>query len=134
MCSYLHLQKNSSKKCYMTSSVVQKKWDSAYIQERRKPQQPKLEHQKRNGERRHQSREINKGRKYEIFGPDDIFPAEGDDRNQKSHQGRLGNIHKKRQELTSKTYMLRHRLRFFNAVVSPTMNYASGTWTLTKRA
>ena len=40
-------------------------------------------------------------------------------------------FHKYRQELTSKTYMLRHRLRLFDAVVSPTMNYASGTWTLT---
>ena len=28
--------------------------------------------------------------------------------------------------------MLRHRLRLFDAVVSPTMNYAAGTWTLTK--
>ena len=28
--------------------------------------------------------------------------------------------------------MLRHRLRLFDAVISPTMNYASGTWTLTK--
>ena len=37
-----------------------------------------------------------------------------------------------RQELTSKTYMLRHRLRLFDAMVSPTMNYASGTWTHTK--
>ena len=41
-------------------------------------------------------------------------------------------FHKKRQELTSRTYMLRHRLRLFDAVVSPTMNYASGTWTFTK--
>ena len=28
--------------------------------------------------------------------------------------------------------MLRHRLRLFDAVVSPTMKYASGTWRLTK--
>ena len=28
--------------------------------------------------------------------------------------------------------MLKHRLRLFDAVVSPTMNYASGTWTLSK--
>ena len=28
--------------------------------------------------------------------------------------------------------MLRHRLRLFDAVVSPTMDYASGTWTFTK--
>ena len=39
---------------------------------------------------------------------------------------------KKRQQLTSRTYMLRHGLRFFDAVVSPTMKYASGTWTLPK--
>ena len=32
----------------------------------------------------------------------------------------------------SRTYIIRHRLRLFDAVVSPTMNYASGTWTLTK--
>ena len=38
-------------------------------------------------------------------------------------------FHKYRQELASKTYMLRRRLRLFDAVVSPTM---SGTWTLTK--
>ena len=36
-------------------------------------------------------------------------------------------FHKYRQELTSKTYMLRHRLRLFDAVVLPTINYASGT-------
>ena len=42
-------------------------------------------------------------------------------------------FHKKRQELTSRTYRLRHRLRLFAAVVSPTMNYASGTWTLTNK-
>ena len=41
-------------------------------------------------------------------------------------------FHKYKQVLTSRTYMLRHRLRLFDAVVSPTMNYASGTWTLTK--
>ena len=41
-------------------------------------------------------------------------------------------LHKYRQELTSKIYMLRHRLRFFDSVVSPTMKCASGTWTLTK--
>ena len=41
-------------------------------------------------------------------------------------------LHKYRQELTSKTYMLRHRLESFDAVVSPTMNDASVTWTLTE--
>ena len=41
-------------------------------------------------------------------------------------------FHKNIKGLTSRTYMLGHRLRLFDAVVSPTMNYASGIWTLTK--
>ena len=35
---------------------------------------------------------------------------------------------KYRQELTSKKYMLKLRLRLFDATVSPTLCYASGTW------
>ena len=42
-------------------------------------------------------------------------------------------FHKYRQELTSKDYRLCHRLRLFNMVVTPTMTYASGTWTLTQK-
>ena len=38
-------------------------------------------------------------------------------------------FHKYRQELTSKNYMLKHRLRLFDATVSPTLCYAAGTWT-----
>ena len=41
-------------------------------------------------------------------------------------------FYKYRQELTSRNYMLEHRLRLFDAVVTPTMSYASGTWTPTK--
>ena len=40
-------------------------------------------------------------------------------------------FHKYKQELTPRTSMLGHRLRLFDAVVSP-MNYACGAWTLTK--
>ena len=43
-----------------------------------------------------------------------------------------GTFHKYRQELTSKNCLLKHRLRLFDAVVTPTMSYASGTWTPTK--
>ena len=39
---------------------------------------------------------------------------------------------KYRQELTSKNYMFNHRLRPFDASISPTMCYASGTWTPNK--
>ena len=41
-------------------------------------------------------------------------------------------FYKYKQELTSNSHLLRHRLRLFDTVVFPTMNYASGTWTLTK--
>ena len=40
-------------------------------------------------------------------------------------------FHKYRRELTSKDYRLCHRLRLFNMVVTPTMTYASNTWTMT---
>ena len=40
-------------------------------------------------------------------------------------------FHKYRQELTSKDYRLCHRLHLFSKVVTPTMTYASSTWTLT---
>ena len=36
-----------------------------------------------------------------------------------------------RQELTSKSYQLQHRLQLFNAVITPSMSYGTGTWTLT---
>ena len=41
-------------------------------------------------------------------------------------------FHKYRQELTSRSYRLCHRLRLFNMVITPTWTYASGTWTLSK--
>ena len=39
---------------------------------------------------------------------------------------------KHRQELTSKSYVLRHRLHLFDAVVTPTITYRAGTWATTK--
>ena len=41
-------------------------------------------------------------------------------------------FHKYRQELTAKNYMLKHRLRLFDATVCPTICYAAGTWTPNK--
>ena len=42
-------------------------------------------------------------------------------------------FHKYRQELTSRDFRLCHRLRLFNMVVTPTLTYASGTWTLSQK-
>ena len=41
--------------------------------------------------------------------------------------------HKYRQQLTSKDYRLCHRLRLFNMIITPTLTYASGTWTLPQK-
>ena len=35
-------------------------------------------------------------------------------------------------ELTSRLYLLQHRHPLFNMVITPTLSYASGTWTLSK--
>ena len=37
-----------------------------------------------------------------------------------------------KQELTSISYLLQHRLRLFNMVITPTLSYAPGIWTLSK--
>ena len=37
-----------------------------------------------------------------------------------------------RQEVTSRHCRLQHRLQLFNMVFTPKMNYASGTWTISK--
>ena len=37
-----------------------------------------------------------------------------------------------KQELTSRSYPLQHRLRLFKMIISPTLGYACGTWTLTE--
>ena len=41
-------------------------------------------------------------------------------------------FHKYRQELTSRSYRLCYRLRLFNMLITPTLTYASGTWTLSR--
>ena len=40
--------------------------------------------------------------------------------------------HKYRQEVTSSSYRLGYRLRLFKMVITRTLTYASGTWTLSK--
>ena len=38
-----------------------------------------------------------------------------------------------KRKLTSKSYFLQHRLHLFNVVITPTLSYASGTWTLSRK-
>ena len=53
----------------------------------------------------------------------------GDDRDKERNRA---TVLRNKQELTSESYFLRHRLRLFAMEVNPTMNYASRTWTLSK--
>ena len=55
----------------------------------------------------------------------------GDDRNQKPNQDCLDDV-SPIQELTSKKYLLKHRLRLFDAVITPTTCYVSETCTSTE--
>ena len=41
-------------------------------------------------------------------------------------------FHKYRQELTSQKYMLKYRVQLFDAAITPTICFASGTWAPTK--
>ena len=75
---------------------------------------------------------LTRNEKREVFGPENLVPPTRDIRNQEQDQGGLATFHKYRQELTSKNYMLKHRLRLFDATVSPTICYATGTWTPNK--
>ena len=42
-------------------------------------------------------------------------------------------FHKYRQEPSSRDYRLCHRLRLFGMVITPTLTYAGGTWTLSQK-
>ena len=73
-----------------------------------------------------------KRRKREILGPTDYIPATGNDRNQESNQGFLGDVQKVQTRADIKNYLLKPRLRLVDAAITPTMCYASGTWAPTK--
>ena len=49
-------------------------------------------------------------------------------RDQKSNQSGLGFV----QQIQKRADFVQHRLRFLNMVITPTLSYASGTWTLSK--
>ena len=94
--------------------------------------QSSLNSDTKKGTRRYQNRNPDRRRKREILGPDDYVPATRDDRNQNRIRAAWATFHKYRQELTSKNHMLKHRLRLFDAAITPTICYASGTLAPTK--
>ena len=65
----------------------------------------------------------------EISWTNNYVSATGNNRDRKSKQASFNSY---KQELTSKSYFLQHRLRLFYMVITPTLSYASGTWTLSR--
>ena len=132
-CSNLHPQKNSSKKWHANSREVQEKWDSESIQERRKFSATKALNIRKEIEIDDIKVEV-LTREESTKHLDQMITFQQQETTEIINRIRAAwaTFHKNIKGLTSRTYMLGHRLRLFDAVVSPTMNYASGIWTLTK--
>ena len=71
-------------------------------------------------------------RKREIFGPKNLFSPTRDSGNQEQDQSSLGDLPQIQTRIDIKNYMLKRRLRLFDATVSLTLCYAAGTWTPNK--
>ena len=76
---------------------------------------------------------LRKGESARYLGQKITFEDQGTEEVKNRLKAAWAAFHKYRQELTSRDYRLCHRLRFFNMVITPTMTYASGTWTLTQK-
>ena len=93
-------------------------------------QQPSNKKEKRGHDRQHQIEILQKRATVHGILDKNHFRGTRDGRNQQQTKCGMGSIPQKSdQELTSKAYRLCHRLRLFNMVITPTMTYASGTWT-----
>ena len=129
-CSCLQLQKSNSNNDGVTSNIAQKRWNSRYIQKKTKILSS------RSSSRRKEMEiddirvgTLTREESKKIVGPDDNVPATGDDRGQESNQGCLGDVSQMQTRVDLKILLLRHWFRFFDMVLTPTMNYASHTWT-----
>ena len=116
----------------MNSRKQLRKWDSGFTQTRRRflaTRGPSTRTQKKHIEVDDMSIEIltrNESVKY--LGQRISFYQQETTEIKSRIRAAWATVHKYRQELTSKNYTLKHRLRLFDATVSPTICYAAGTW------
>ena len=94
--------------------------------------QSKFEHKKRSGDQEHQKRCIAGERVCKYLGQTIKFQHQETTEIRSRIRAAWASFCRYKQELISKSYLLQHRLRLFNMLISPTLSYASGTWTLTK--
>ena len=95
-------------------------------------QQPKLGHKKRKWKSMTKIEMLTRGESVRYLGQMITFQQQETTEIRNRIRAACATFHKYRRELTSRNYLLKHRLRLFDAVVTPTMSYASGTWTPTK--
>ena len=74
---------------------------------------------------------LKKGDSAPFLGPKITFEEQETEEIKNRLKAASAAFHKCRQELTSRDYRLCHRLRLFSTAITPTLTYASGTWTLT---
>ena len=120
----------------MNSRKQPRKWDSGFTQTRRRSsatRAPSIRTQKKHIEIGEMSIEIlTKNESVKYLGQRISFHQQETLEIKSRIRAAWATFHKYRQELTSKNYMLKHRLRLFDATVSPALCYAAGTWTPSK--
>ena len=121
MCFCLLLQRSSFKTCCATSNIRQKRLDSRYIQEKTKILSSQSSNSRKEIEIDNIKVEIiNQRRKHQISRSNGYIPATGDDRDQESYQGCLGDVLPQIQTRADLKIVLRHgdhtndELRFRN--------------------
>ena len=136
-CFYSQPPKNSFKKIVVR--LQEKYWKSGSQDPPRKdensqqPKQPWLGHKKRNGSRWHLKIEtLTRGESVRYLGQTITFRQQETTEIKNRIRAAWATFHKYGQELISKRYMLKHRLQLFDAPITPTICYASGTWAPTK--
>ena len=74
-----------------------------------------------------------KGDSARYLGPKILFEEQETEEIKNRLKAAWAAFHKYRQELSSKDYRLCHRLRLFSMVITSTLTYAGGTWTLSQK-
>ena len=124
--------KNRYRKCCGNSRKLLKKWDSGFIQTRRRfsiTRAPSTRTQKSNLKLMTSKIEILTSNESVKYSGQKISFYQQETTEIKSRiRAAWATFHKYRQELTSKNYMLKHSLRLLDATVSPAVCYAAGTW------
>ena len=120
---------------------VLKKWDSRYMPGKDESSQQPEQHKSGLEKKEVQVGDVNieiltRSESVRYLGQLITFQHQETIRNQKSYQDSLGDVSQiqARADFKKKKNLLKHRLRLFDAAMTPTIGCASGTWTPSQRA